>query len=262
MKIKLLNLTLALAAMVTTVFGQIPKPADTFGFEPGADYKMATYDQMLSYYEKLDASTDRVKVTEIGKSVRGRPIKLIFISSEENMKSLDKWKSISEKMARGRISENEAKQLAKEGKAIIWFDGGMHASEKAHAQMTPELLYRIAAEESDEMKQIRDNVVTLVVPVINPDGLDIEGASDRIAVGLVFGQCAGRVFASQVGNAAHDGSFTLSRSSTQMPRKRGSFTAGSMARGENPLSVEIVSGITPPATTGNSTSTAWPGTSA
>ncbi len=186
MKIKFFSLILVVITIHTVAIGQIPKPSATFGFEPGADYKMATYDQMVAYYEKLDAATDRVKVTEIGKSVRGRPIKLIFISSEENMKSLDKWKSISEKMARARISETEARQLAKDGKAIIWFDGGMHASEKAHAQMTPELLYRIAAEESDEMKQIRDNVITLVVPVINPDGLDIEGAWYRKNLGTIY----------------------------------------------------------------------------
>lgn len=167
------TLTVLFAFWATCMWAQIPKPADTFGFMPGADYKMATYDQMLSYYEKLDASTDRVKMIEIGKSVKGRPMKLLFISSEENMKSLEKWREIAEKMARGKIDKTEAMKLAKEGKAIIWFDGGMHASEKAHAQMTPELLYKIAAEETDEMKKIRDNVVTLVVPVINPDGLDL-----------------------------------------------------------------------------------------
>ncbi|MBL7865831.1 MAG: peptidase M14 [Cyclobacteriaceae bacterium] len=186
MKLKSLFLTFVFAAAFFTAQAQIPKPADTFGFEPGADYKMATYDQMLAYYDKLDAATDRVKMIEIGKSVRGRSIKLLFISSEENMKSLDKWKDISAKMARGTVSQEEAKQLAKEGKAIIWFDGGMHASEKAHAQMTPELLYRIASEESDEMKNIRNNVVTLVVPVINPDGLDIVGSWYRKYVGTPF----------------------------------------------------------------------------
>lgn len=186
MRLTLVNLILALLTISNYGVSQIPKPVDTFGFEPGADYKMATYDQMLQYYEKLDAATDRVKVTEIGKSVRGRPLKLIFISSEENMKSLDKWRDISEKLARARITEAEAQKLAKDGKAIIWFDGGMHASEKAHAQMTPELLYRIAAEESDEMKKIRDNVVTLVVPVINPDGLDIEGAWYRKNLGTIY----------------------------------------------------------------------------
>ncbi|MFK2820932.1 M14 metallopeptidase family protein [Flavobacteriaceae sp. LMIT009] len=152
---------------------QIPKPSDVFGFEVGADYKLADYDQMLEYYEKLDASTDRVKMIEIGKSVMGRPIKLLFISSEENMKSLDKWRTISEKLSRARISDDEAKKLSMEGKAIVWFDGGMHATERAHAQMTSELMWRIASEESDEMKKIRDNVISLVVPVINPDGVDI-----------------------------------------------------------------------------------------
>jgi hypothetical protein len=181
-----LSLLLFLMVSVTLSMAQIPKPSETFGFEPGADYKMATYDQMLAYYDKLDASTDRVKMIEIGKSVRGRSMKLIFISSEENMKSLDKWKDISAKMARATVTPEEARQLSKEGKAIVWFDGGMHASEKAHAQMTPELLYRIASEESDEMKNIRNHVITLVVPVINPDGLDIVGSWYRKYVGTPF----------------------------------------------------------------------------
>ncbi len=184
---RFLFLTVCLITSAATFAqGQIPKPAETFGFEPGADYKMASYTQMLAYYDKLDASTDRVKMIEIGKSVRGRSMKLIFISSEENMKSLDKWKDISAKLARATITPEEAQQLAKEGKAIVWFDGGMHASEKAHAQMTPELLYRIAAEESDEMRNIRNNVITLVVPVINPDGLDIVGSWYRKYVGTMF----------------------------------------------------------------------------
>lgn len=152
---------------------QIPKPSDTFGFEVGADYKLADYDQMLAYYEKLAASTDRVQMIDIGKSVMGRPMKLVFISSKKNMKSLNKWREISEKLSRARISPEEARKLADEGKAIVWFDGGMHATERAHAQMTSELMWRIASEESKEMKKIRDNVITLVVPVINPDGVDI-----------------------------------------------------------------------------------------
>jgi hypothetical protein len=156
-----------------SINAQIPKPSDVFGFEVGADYKLADYDQMLKYYEKLAASTDRVQMIEIGKSVMGRPMKLLFISSEENMKSLEKWRTISEKLSRARISPDEAKKLSYEGKAIVWFDGGMHATERAHAQMTSELMWRIASEESEEMKKIRDNVITLVVPVINPDGVDI-----------------------------------------------------------------------------------------
>ena len=93
-----------------SVNAQIPKPSETFGFEVGADYKLADYDQMLAYYEKLAASTIRVQMIEIGKSVMGRPIKLLFISSEENMKSLEKWRTISEKLSRAGIPEDEAKK--------------------------------------------------------------------------------------------------------------------------------------------------------
>lgn len=153
--------------------GQIPKPEDVFGFRVGDDYKLADYDQMLDYYEKLDASTDRVEMLEIGKSVAGRPIKLLLISSAENLKNQEKYRKISEAMGRAKIDATTARQYAKEGKTIVWFDGGMHASEKAHAQMTSELAWRIAAEESDEMQKIRENVIVVMVPVINPDGVDI-----------------------------------------------------------------------------------------
>jgi len=159
--------------LFTTLLAQIPKPEDTYGFQVGADYKLAKYDQMLAYYDKLVASSDRIQMIEIGKSVMGKSIKLFIISSSENMKSVEKWKAISTKLARARIKPDEASALAKTGKTIVWIDGGMHAREAAHAQMTSELAYNLVAEETDEMKKIRDNVVILLCPVINPDGVDI-----------------------------------------------------------------------------------------
>ncbi|MDP4821080.1 MAG: M14 family zinc carboxypeptidase, partial [Saprospiraceae bacterium] len=169
------SLLLLLPAFVLcfTLTGQIPSPEEVFGFRVGADYKLADYDQMLDYYQRLDAATDRVELLDIGTSVAGRPIKLLLISSEENLRNKDRFKNISADLAKARIDEATAKNHAKEGKAVVWFDGGMHASEKAHAQMTSELAWRIAAEESDEMNKIRENVIVVMVPVINPDGVDI-----------------------------------------------------------------------------------------
>ena len=152
---------------------QVPAPEDVFGFQPGADYELAGYDQQLDYYDQLAAASDRVQVTQIGTSVMGRPMLLLFISSADNIAQLGRWQSTSTRLARGRLSEDEAAQLADEGKAIIWIDGGMHATEMAHGQMTPELAYRVATEESTEMQKIRDNVVLLLMPMMNPDGLDI-----------------------------------------------------------------------------------------
>jgi hypothetical protein len=76
-------------------------------------------------------------------------------------------------MARARIDEATARQLAQEGKAVMWVDGGLHASESAHGQTMPLLAYRLASEESAEMKKIRENVITVIMPMMNPDGLDI-----------------------------------------------------------------------------------------
>lgn len=164
----------------------VPKPSDVFGFRPGADYKLADYDQMLDYYNKLDAASDRVKKIKIGESVDGRPMILLLISSEENMQRLEKYRSISEKLSRARIDDEEAKQLAEEGKAVVWIDGGMHATELAHGQMTSELAYRITTEETPEMQNIRENVITLLMPVMNPDGLEIVSSWYKQNLGTPF----------------------------------------------------------------------------
>ncbi len=162
-----------LCAGAFSAAAQVPTPDDVFGFRPGADYKLAKYDQMLDYFTQLDEVSDRVQMREIGKSVLGKPLLILFISSEENLQNLEKYRTISEEMARARVDEAKAAQNALDGKAIVWIDGGLHATEVAGAQMTPELAYRVATEENAEMQKIRDNVIMILMPVMNPDGLDI-----------------------------------------------------------------------------------------
>ena len=163
-----------------------PHPADIFGFTPGDDYKLASYAQLVEYFEALDRSSDRVELQRIGTSVLGRPLLLAIISSEDNLRSLSKWRSASETLARARVDEETARTLADEGKAIVWIDGGLHATEVAGAQMTPLLAHRVATEESAEMRLIRDNVILLLMPVMNPDGLDIVASWYRHTLGSPF----------------------------------------------------------------------------
>jgi len=181
--------TLLLAGLLAPLgarSAELPHPRDVFGFEPGADYEIADYDQMREYYARLDAASDRVKLVEIGHSALGRPLLLLFISSEQNMARLEEWRGISETLARARVEPDEARALAARGRAVVWIDGGMHATERAHAQMTPLLAYRVASEESEEMRRIRDNVVLLLMPVMNPDGLDIVASWYRRNLGTPF----------------------------------------------------------------------------
>ncbi len=148
-------------------------PAQYFGFEPGDDYKLASYEQMEGFYRQLASGSDRVALRQIGQSALGRPLYLLTISSAENLANLDRYRSISERLARARVDAETADALASEGKAVVWIDGGLHATELAHGQMTTLLAYRVATEESTEMRAIRDNVIFLLMPVMNPDGLEI-----------------------------------------------------------------------------------------
>jgi hypothetical protein len=174
MKLRATSLCAALFASIAAAspaFSQVPSPADAFGFPPGADYQLADYDQMQAYFKALADASPRAELVEIGRSAKGHPILLMIISSEANMRRLETWRTTAEKLARGRVGEDEAHRLATEGRAIVWVDGGMDDQEYATAQMTPELAYKVITDESAEMRFIRDNVVLLLNPVLNPDGV-------------------------------------------------------------------------------------------
>ena len=169
--VPVLFLSLVLGAVSQPARAQVPSPQDAFGFAPGADYQLADYDQMQAYFKALADASPRAELMEIGRSAKGRPILLMVISSEENMRRVQEWRSTAEKLARARIGEDEAHRLAAAGKAIVWVDGGMDDQEYATAQMTPELAYKVITDESAEMRYIRDNVVLLLNPILNPDGV-------------------------------------------------------------------------------------------
>ncbi|MBI3697358.1 MAG: peptidase M14 [Acidobacteria bacterium] len=150
-----------------------PAPRDILGFTPGDDYKLADYAQIMKYFQALAAASDRMRLVEIGKSELGKPLWMAYISTPENLKQLDKYRRISERLALGKAAtEAEAAKLAAEGKAIVWIDSGLHASEVATAQHAPELAYKMVAGEGAELDKIRRQVILLQIPSINPDGLD------------------------------------------------------------------------------------------
>nr|BCX01853.1 MAG: peptidase [Bacteroidota bacterium] len=154
------------------VEAQVPRPESVFGFRPGADFELADYSLLLRYYRALDAASDRVEMVEIGRSAVGRPMVLLLISDAENLRQKEHYRRISEQLARARVSEQEARQLAREGRVIVWIDNGLHASEVAPAQHAPELAYYLATDESPETQRIRREAILLLMPCMNPDGLD------------------------------------------------------------------------------------------
>ncbi len=162
-----LVLSLACAA-----WAAVPVPKEHFGFTPGDDLKLADYSQLLSYFQKLEKASDRIRLVEFGRSSLGKPMVVAFLSSPENLKKLDRYREISRRLALGQADKAEARRLVEEGRAIVWIDSGLHASEVAPAQQAPELAYRMLTAEDEETRSIRENVILMQAPCINPDGLD------------------------------------------------------------------------------------------
>ena len=161
-----------LAASVGWAQPKITPPKDIIGFNIGDDYMMASYTQISTMLKKWDEESDRLKVVSIGNTEEGRPQYMAIISSPANLAKLDRWKEISNKLARARVTPEEAKSLAKEGKAIVWIDGGLHATETVNSQSLAEMVYQMTSRTDEETMRFLDDVV-LLMPVPNPDGVEL-----------------------------------------------------------------------------------------
>ncbi|WP_419213204.1 M14 family zinc carboxypeptidase [Maribacter sp. X9] len=154
---------------------QIPSPESVIGFEVGSDFHLATYQQSISYFKKLAEASDLVEMRYAGKTSEGREWNYVLISSPDNLKKIEHYKSISQQLAHPKgLAKEAAKQLAAEGKAIVDLSGGLHASEVAGAQHIITLAHEIVTKANDQkFKAILDNVILVLWPSLNPDGQDI-----------------------------------------------------------------------------------------
>jgi zinc carboxypeptidase len=151
----------------------IPSPKDVLGYHIGAPYKLTYYADILKYYRALAAATPRVKIESIGKSDEGRELVVVWVSSDDNIRNLQKNRDNLAKIADPRgLSADQVKQLIATTKPHYHFMGGLHSGETGPSEMLMELCYRIATETSPLISQIRDNVIVSITPVADPDGRD------------------------------------------------------------------------------------------
>ena len=166
----------------------LPTPESVLGFRPGADFKLATYEDVVGYFQKLDAASDRMTMLTAGTSTQGRTFHLALISSAENLKNIGRLRQISRRLAHpDGLSEADARALAREGKAFVHIDGGLHATEVAGPQHTPQLAYDLLSRADEpDTKLVLDNVVLMLWPTINPDGQTMVAEWYRSNVGTPF----------------------------------------------------------------------------
>lgn len=166
-------LFLALVAAPFLAQAKITTPKEQFGHMIGADYILLNYTQLKDYWKKLAEESDRMKLVDIGKTTEGRTIWMAIITSPENHKKLDHYKEISRRLALAEgLTDEEARELAEEGKAVVWIDGGIHATEIVNAQTEIEFVYQMVSRDDRETLRFLNDVILLTL-VTNPDGLDL-----------------------------------------------------------------------------------------
>ncbi len=172
-RVTLLWAALLLTTAVASPAQTITTPKQQFGFDIGDDYQLATYTQFTEYWKKLDAESDRMRVVEIGRTAEGRPQLMAIITSPENFKKLDRYREISRRLATVDVlNDEQARALAKEGKGIVWVDGGLHATEVLGAHQLMETVYQLVSRKDAETLRFLDDLVILAVHA-NPDGMEL-----------------------------------------------------------------------------------------
>lgn len=166
----LLLLTLAVPAWAQN---RVTTPEQQFGHELGADYELIDYEQLHDYWIELANQSDRMVLDTIGLTEEGRPQIQAIITSPENHANIERYREIAARLAKAEgVSEEEARRLADEGKAVVWIDGGLHATEVLGAQQLTEMVYRLNDYTDAETERILDDVIILATHA-NPDGMEL-----------------------------------------------------------------------------------------
>jgi len=158
---------------------QIPAPEEVLGFRPGDDRKLASWSQVLTYFDKLDQASNRVKFEALGKSTMNVPFVMATISAPENLARLEEYKKIQQLLADPRklgapgVRERKAAELIARGKTIVLITCGIHSTEVGSYLSSMLIAHRLASSNKPEIQEILRNTIVLLVPSLNPDGVDI-----------------------------------------------------------------------------------------
>lgn len=149
----------------------VPTPEKFLGYIAGAENRLTYARDVHQYMRELARTSPRVRVLPVGQTEEGREMILVLVSSEENLKRLDRLKQITAHLADPRRTPDaEAEKLISEGVPFYWATGAIHSPETGSPEMLMELAYRLAVTESPFYENLRRNLVIMITPVIEVDG--------------------------------------------------------------------------------------------
>jgi hypothetical protein len=165
----------------------VPAPASVIGFEPGTDRKLPEWAQIVAYFKALDAASPRVEVRTLGTTTLGRPFIAAFIADSATLANLPKLLETQRRLADPRLTTaRERAALERDGKAVVLVTSSIHSTEVG-AILTPLILaHRLATGADEEARAIRRNTLVILVPSVNPDGVDIVADWYRRSLGTAW----------------------------------------------------------------------------
>ncbi len=150
---------------------KITSPEEFFGFQMGAERKLARWDQTAEYFFLLENESDRLKVMNMGPTPEGQPFLIVLITSPENIANLDRLQRMNQAISDPRgVPQEKIDEYIREGKAVVFQSMGLHSNEVGGTQMTPELAYDLLTRNDEETIRILENVLFFMIPSLNPDG--------------------------------------------------------------------------------------------
>jgi hypothetical protein len=166
----------------------VPSPLQHHGYIAGAPEVLTYPEDVARYMRAVAAASPRVEVLSMGQSEEGREMILVIVSSEQTIARLADYKARLARLADPRrTTAEEAAALIAETKPVYWATGAIHSPETGSPEMLMELVYRLAVDESEHSRAIRDNVIFMVTPVVEVDGrakqVDIHMAPRRDPAG-------------------------------------------------------------------------------
>jgi len=166
----------------------VPTPLKVLGYVPGTLGRLSRTADLNKYFRALAAASPRVKVFSGGMSDEGREMLVVAIADDSTIAKLDDYRAKIARLADPRGLDSATRvRLVHEAKPIYWLTGTIHAPETGSPEMLMELAYRLAVDESPNIRDIRSNVITLITPATEVDGrdreVDVYGESQRLGLG-------------------------------------------------------------------------------
>jgi Zinc carboxypeptidase len=153
----------------------VPTPEVVLGDVAGAPGILPYAEDVYKYMRLLEKSSPRVKVYSIGTTEEGREMIAVAVSSEANLKNLDANRARLAQLADPRtikLDDAEADKIVAHSVPVYYITGTIHSPETGAPTALMEMAYRLAVDESPYIREIRDNVITLITPVVEVDGRD------------------------------------------------------------------------------------------